>query len=156
SPDSMRQAYSGWQRVGARSVDYLDATSREEADSDRFSRPLREATGVWLAGGGQGRLADMYVGTKTEKLVKKVLGRGGVVGGTSAGASAMSHTMIRYGSPTSAKLDRGLGLAENAIIDQHFLVRKREPRLLGALAENPSLIGLGVDEGTAAVVQGNV
>lgn len=150
-----KRVYSDWYDEEVQSVDFLDAPSRKEADDDEFVSPLKHATGVWLSGGMQGRLADIYAGTQTEKLIKRVLKRGGVVGGTSAGASIMSRVMIRYGSSSWAKMDRGLGLVENAIIDQHFLVRGREKRLFKALEENPALIGLGVDEGTAVVIQGN-
>jgi cyanophycinase len=93
-------------------------------------------------------------GTKTEKAVREALDRGGVVGGTSAGAAAMSRLMIRYGG-TSAVLGSGFGLLDKAVVDQHFAQRGRYGRLLGVLDDHPELMGIGVDERTAAIVQGN-
>ncbi len=84
----------------------------------------------------------------------KVLERGGVVGGTSAGAAIMSRMMIRYGSP-KAVVGAGFNLLARAVVDQHFIRRHRQERLLGVLAEHPELVGLGIDEGAALVVQGD-
>ena len=83
-----------------------------------------------------------------------VLERGGIIGGTSAGAAIMSRMMIRYGSP-KAVVDAGFNLLNLAVVDQHFLRRNRQERLLGVLNEHPEMIGLGVDEGTALVVEGD-
>lgn len=150
-----KRAYGGWYDEDVKSVKFLDAKSREEADTDDFIQPLQRATGVWISGGMQGRLSDTYANTKVELAIKEVLNRGGVVGGTSAGAASMSRVMIRYGTPSNAHLGQGLGLLQNAIVDQHFLARKRLPRLIGALSQYPSLVGIGVDEGTAVIVRQN-
>jgi len=152
--EHVERRYSGWTRMGADSVAFLDAKSREEADSPRFIRPLEKATAVWLSGGSQSRLMRLCGGTKTEQAVRDVLNRGGVVGGYSAGAAAMSQLMIRYGA-TDAVLGEGIGLLNNAVVDQHFSQRGRYGRLLGVLEQNPGIVGIGVDEGTAAVVQRN-
>jgi cyanophycinase len=151
SPSAARRRYSGWQQVGAARVDYLDTDSRDEADSSEFARPLASATGVWLCGGYQGRLESIYGGTRTERAIRQVVERGGVVGGTSAGAAIMSQVMIRYGR-SQARLGNGFSLLTGAVVDQHFSQRSRQARLLGVLKERPELVGLGVDEGTAAVV----
>lgn len=153
SPEAIRFRYNGWLSYDVASFTFLDAPSREEADTEQFAAPLEQATGVWIGGGSQGRLASLYAGTKVEKALKKVLERGGVIGGTSAGASVMSSTMIRYGSSTEAVTDTGLCLIEHAVVDQHFAERSRLERLLGVLEEHRSQIGLGIDEGTAVVVQ---
>lgn len=156
STAAMRSRYSGWRTYRTASLDYLDAKTRAEAETDQFLAPLRKATGVWLAGGAQSRLARLYGGTKAETAIIEVLQRGGAVGGTSAGAAIMSQRMIR-GVPATRQVvvDRGFALLTAAIVDQHFTQRNRHTRLLNVLAEHPGTIGLGVDEGTALVVKGN-
>lgn len=153
--EHVQHRFAGWRSMGAESLMFLDAKSREEADSSKFIQPLTRATSVWIAGGSQSRLMSLCAGTKTEQAVRDVLNRGGVVGGTSAGAAAMSQLMIRYGC-TSAVLGQGIGLLSGAVVDQHFSQRGRYGRLLGVLDEHPGLLGIGVDERTAAVVQGNM
>jgi cyanophycinase len=153
SREDMEGRFAHWRTMPVSSVEFLDTESREEANEDAFIEPLREATGVWIAGGSQGRLADIYRGTKVEQALLGVLERGGIVGGTSAGAAIMSKMMIRYGSP-KAVVDAGFNLLNQAVVDQHFLRRNRQERLLGVLSEHPEMIGLGVDEGTALVVDG--
>src|SRR5262249_35163764 len=102
----------------------LHTRSREIADDPKFSEPLATATGVWFIGGHQQRVTDVYLGTRAEKGFKSVLKRGGVVGGTSAGAAIMSPVMILGGMPT--EIGCGFGFLPGAIVDQHFLKRKRE------------------------------
>jgi cyanophycinase len=138
-------------RVGA--VHVLHTRSRATADDPDFVRPLTEATGVWLVGGRQSRLAEVYVETAVERQLKAVLDRGGVVAGTSAGASAMTRVMIA-GGRTEPSLGRGLDLVPGAVVDQHFLRRNRTKRLFAALARHDDLIGFGIDEGTALVIHG--
>ena len=87
SLEAAKRRYSGWRDLDVESVDFLDTDSSDQADMDDFVEPLRKATGVWITGGEQGRLADIYAGTKVEKEIRGVLERGGVVGGTSAGAA---------------------------------------------------------------------
>lgn len=146
--------FGGWRKMGAESLTFLDAKSREEADSPTFIKPLARATAVWLAGGSQNRLMRMCGNTRTARAVRDVFNRGGVVGGTSAGASAMSEVMICSGT-TKAELGEGLGLLSNAVVDQHFSQRSRYGRLLEAVAQHPEEIGIGIDERTAAIIQGN-
>jgi cyanophycinase len=155
SMGAIEYRYAGWRRAEVESVEFLDTNSRVDANSPEFLRPLTKATGVWIAGGVQGRLADLFAGTRLEDEIKDVVRRGGVVGGTSAGASIMSRVMIRTGSSSAAKIDRGLGLLSRAVIDQHFTQRRRLERLLGVIQENPEQIGLGIDENTALIVEGN-
>jgi cyanophycinase len=155
SAESLRIRFNGWRQYPLNSFDFLHAVSREEVDAKDFSQPLEEATGVWFSGGAQGRLADLYKGTRVEELLLKVLERGGVIGGTSAGAAIMSQTMIRHGTSREAVLDAGFSLLSSAVVDQHFTERARHTRLLGALRENPEKIGLGVDEQTALIIRAN-
>jgi len=155
SRESIREYFDVWQPYPVASMDYLDAATREEADSADFVLPLAHATGVWIPGGCQGRLADLYGGTQVEAAIREVLKRGGVVGGTSAGAAILSAIMIREGTACGAVTATGFGLLERAVVDQHFRQRGRHTRLLGVLEEHPGLLGLGVDEDTAVVVQRN-
>ncbi len=155
SLQSLQFRFNGWLGYTTASFDFLHASTREQADSDEFAKPLEEATGVWFSGGAQGRLADLYRGTKVELLLQKVLERGGVIGGTSAGAAIMSQTMIRHGSARDAVLDEGFNFLSSAVVDQHFTERGRHTRLLGVLNQNPNKIGLGVDENTCLVIRAN-
>jgi cyanophycinase len=152
SMSRIRSAFGGWREYDVESFDFLHTDSRDQADTAAFARVLETATGVWIAGGAQGRLTRRYGQTRVEELLRKVLERGGVVGGTSAGASVMSELMISEGSKYEAVLDRGLGLSSKLVIDQHFSERGRFPRLLGVLEENLGHIGLGIDEDTAVIL----
>jgi cyanophycinase len=137
---------------GGASVRILHTLSRDQANDPNFVRPITAASGVWLGGGKQSRLADTYADTLVETELKAVLERGGVVGGNSAGAAAMTSVMISHGWK-KAELSRGLDLLPGAVIDQHFLKRNRVNRLMGVMAGHHDLIGLGIDERTAVVVR---
>jgi cyanophycinase len=143
-----------WRKYSPVSLTFLHTRLREEADSEAFVRPIAEATAVWFGGGDQTKLVAPYRGTAVEREFKALLKRGGVIGGTSAGAAVMSDVMIEGGNPTAA-VGRGFGFVTNAVCDQHFLRRSRVNRLLGVLAERPHLIGIGIDEGTAFVLEGD-
>jgi len=137
----------------AATVAVLHTRDRAVADSPEFCEPLQTATGVWFEGGQQSRIAEAYVGTAFERALHEVLARGGVVGGTSAGAAVMSRTMITGGNPV-AEVGQGFDLLPGAVIDQHFTERDRQPRLQGVLKDRPGLVGYGIDEGTALVAGG--
>lgn len=132
---------------------FLHTRERDVADSEAFCLPLTTATAVWFIGGHQSRLTEAYLDTRFERELWKVLERGGVIGGTSAGAAIMSQVMIKGGNP-EPELDRGFGFLPGTVVDQHFLKRHRQDRLLNALSCFPELVGLGIDEGTTLVVQG--
>lgn len=153
--EALTYRFNGWLQYPVQSFDFLHASTREDADSEEFARPLATATGVWISGGAQGRLADLYKGTRVEQQLQRVLERGGVVGGTSAGAAIMSETMIRHGTSRDAVTDGGFGLLMSAVVDQHFTERARHTRLLGVLGQNPQKVGLGVDEQTALIIRAN-
>jgi cyanophycinase len=149
-PGAAARSFAFWNTSEVKSVRILDAVDRRQADDPRFYRQLRDATGVWISGGDQCRLADLYGGTGVERELAQVLRRGGVVGGTSAGASIASAVMMA-GTEQAGK---GFGLFAQAIIDQHFSNRGRLPRLLSLLRHHPDLFGIGIDEETAVVIRG--
>ena len=143
---------SEWKSWPFRQVKVLQAKTRDEAEDPDFANPLTKADAVWLSGGEQSWLANLYAETPVETQLQALLDRGGIIGGTSAGASIMTRVMIEEGR-NKAKLNRGLDLLKDSVVDQHFFHRNRPQRLMGAVKEQPNLIGFGVDEGTALVVQ---
>jgi cyanophycinase len=149
-PDAPAQSLAFWQSAPVQSVRVLHTACRDEADDPHFSALLRDATGVWLSGGDQTRLTAIYGGTAVERELGNLLRRGGVVGGTSAGASVVSAVMMAGPGPAG----RGFGLLPDTIVDQHFSNRGRLPRLLALLRRHPGQVGLGIDEQTAVVIRG--
>jgi cyanophycinase len=137
-----------------KSLYFLHTRKEAQANDPAFIKPLTEASAVWFTGGDQSLLTSAYKGTAVEREVKKLLARGGVVGGTSAGAAVMSGVMIKYGNPAPV-LGAGFGLLDGVVVDQHFQERKRLKRLQAALEKHPDLVGLGIDEQTGIVVQGH-
>jgi cyanophycinase len=150
-PDTS-SSYLYWSSQKVASVEFLHTRNRQQADDPAFAKPLTEATGVWLGGGDQSRLTAVYQNTNFLRELHKVLDRGGVIGGTSAGASVMSAMMITGGTKT-ATLDTGFGLVPGMVIDQHFTNRNRMGRLMSVLAQHPEMVGVGIDEQTAMVLQ---
>lgn len=150
---SHEQILAPWKKLGARSVTILHTRDRARANLDEFVAPLTEATAVWFSGGLQSRIADAYLGTRVEQELQNLRSRGGVLGGTSAGAAIQSRTMIAGGNPIP-RITQGFDLLPGAIIDQHFQARRRQPRLARAVADHPHLFGVGIDESTALVVKG--
>jgi cyanophycinase len=146
-----REVAEIWKSREPASITILHTRVHEEANNPAFVEPIRHATGVWITGGRQSQIAAAYSGTFVERELCALLERGGVVGGTSAGAACQSRVMIVRGRIHETP---GLGLIPGAIVDQHFLERERKPRLLEALSQHTNLIGLGIDEGTALIVKG--
>jgi cyanophycinase len=142
-----------WRALKPASVQLLHTRDRKVADDPDFVKPLTEATGVWFSGGDQSRLTAAYKGTRMERELDKLHARGGVIGGTSAGAAVLSDPMITGGT-TTASTGPGFGLLPGFIIDQHFLARNRQQRLAGVVTAHPEFVGLGIDEGTAVIVRG--
>jgi cyanophycinase len=140
-----------WMTKGAASVQCLHTRSRDVANSAEFVQPLTEATGVWFGGGLQTSVTQAYLGTEVERQLSALLARGGVIGGTSAGAAVMTQVMISRGR-TTAEVEKGFDFLPGAVVDQHFLRRNRLSRLLSVLSDHPDLVGLGIDERTALVV----
>ena len=145
--------------------------TRDEAMRPETVRALDSATGIWFPGGDQVRIMAVLDGTPTAAAIRARYAAGAVIGGTSAGAAVMSTPMITGDerAPGGARRDTtqsfitiaredvvlssGLGLVDGAIIDQHFLRRKRENRLISVVLEHPSQIAIGIDESTALVVE---
>ncbi len=152
--EAARQAYDGWLGPVA-SLEAIDTESLTADQAREFEQVLDRATGVWMGGGSQNRLMRLYGQTRVEAALRRVLERGGVIGGSSAGAAVMSRVMICSGWTESPAIGPGFGLLAGAVVDQHFSQRNREPRLLGVLRQHPDLVGLGVDERTALIVTGN-
>ena len=144
--------------AGATNVTVLHAPARERADEASFVEPIHRAAGVWLPGGRQWRLADAYLGTRTERELHALLDRGGVIGGTSAGASIQASYLVR-GAPEGNTIvmapghEQGFGFLRNAAVDQHLSARGRHGDLPLVLAKHSELLGIGLDESTAIVVQ---
>ncbi len=145
---------------GVSHVTVLHARDRAEADTEAFVAPLKTARAVWFGGGRQWRLVDAYMGTRTQREIENVLARGGVVGGSSAGATIQGSYLVRgarEGNETmmARGYEEGFGYLRGVAIDQHLLVRGRQEDLVGVIEAKPGLLGLGLDEPTAIVVKGD-
>lgn len=150
-------------------VTVVHTHDRHMADSAAFVQPIREADAVWFTGGRQWRIADAYLGTRTEREFQRVLDRGGVIGGSSAGASIQGSFLVRGDTSGSEILigdhQRGLGYIKHSAVDQHVIPRKRQKGLIEVLTDpdgkmdptidRKSLLGIGIDEGTSIVVRKN-
>lgn len=146
-------------KIGASNVTVLHTTDRNVANSDSFVRPLEHAMAVWFCGGRQWRIIDAYKNTLTEKMLWKVLERGGVIGGTSAGATVQGSFLAR-GDTKNNQIMRGdhqggFGFLKNVAVDQHVMARNRQFDMFDILRHHPGLLGIGLDEATAIVVQGD-
>lgn len=146
--------------LGATNLKVMHLKDRAAADEPASTKVIDEATGIWFTGGRQWRLADRYLGTGIETAIHRLMARGGVVGGSSAGASFCTEFLVR-GNPLQARTpyaegyDRGLGLLPGAAIDQHIRQRNRLPDLLLLKRKFPQLLIIGLDEATAAIVTGD-
>lgn len=147
--------------LGAKDVVSVRPETRADADDPAYVGPLRTATGIFMTGGNQLKLSGVVAGTAFGDAIRAAYERGAAVGGTSAGASILAQHMIAFGRPGSTPRQRmgqlaaGLGLIERAIVDQHFAQRNRYGRLLSLVAQSPALLGIGIDEDTAAIVDGD-
>jgi cyanophycinase len=152
----------GWKNAGAKNVYVLFTKDRKIADSDSFVAVIKKAGGVWFEGGRQYHLMEDYGGTKTEKAFREVLERGGVIGGSSAGASILGDFLVR-GAPSQNNrimdypgYEKGFAYLRNVGIDQHVVARERLPDLADSImTKYPKLLGISEDEGTAWVVKGD-
>lgn len=146
-------------RADARNITVLHTRDAAEADTAAFAAPLKAARGVWFVGGRQWRIADSYLGTLTEREFRAVLERGGVIGGSSAGATIQGSYLARGDSNANTIMmgdhEQGFAYIKNVAIDQHLLVRNRQFDLLEIIEARPELLGLGLDEDTAIVVNGD-
>lgn len=144
--------------LGAGKVEFLPIARRADCDNPQFAEMIDRATGIFMTGGNQLRLSTIIGGTLVAQKIRRRNAAGVPVAGTSAGASIMSEHMVAGGPSNSApaegniSLAPGMGLTNAVIIDQHFTQRNRLGRLLTASSYNPFLIGLGIDEDTAAFI----
>lgn len=150
------------EKAGAKQVHLLHTKDRRKAnDDEQFLAPLKTARGIWFGGGRQWNLVDSYQNTTAHKLMHDVLSRGGVIGGSSAGASIQGDYMPR-GDPLgnfniiAEGYERGLGFLTGVAIDQHFAQRNRFADMTALVRTWPQLLGIGIDEGTALIVRRNV
>ena len=168
-PETGAESVAEWQKHGAAA--WSENLTREEAMRPETVRGLDSATGIWFPGGDQVRIMAVLDGTPTATAIRARYAAGAVVGGTSAGAAVMSTPMLTGDerAPGGARRDttqsfitiaredvvvtNGLGLANGAIIDQHFLRRKRHNRLISVVLEHPDLLAIGIDESTALIVE---
>jgi cyanophycinase len=150
------------ENFGVGAVMVLQSLDRATSDSDRFVQPLRSATGVWILGGFPERLVNSYLGTRTERAIRELLDRGGVVGGESAGAMIQGSWLdtTEDGFPPDAYAliqtygRGGFGLLTRAAVFPHFDKRGSEAAARFS-AEYPDQLGIGIDEETALVVKGD-
>jgi cyanophycinase len=153
--DAYREAFRA---LGVTDVSAPRPRTRAEAADLELVAQLSEATGIFMTGGNQSTLSGVVTGTPFGAAIKAAHGRGAVVGGTSAGASVQSEHMVAFGPPGTtpkmrmAQMSAGLGLLPGLVIDQHFDQRNRYGRLLTLVSHAPHLLGMGVDEDTAAVI----
>ena len=144
--------------LGAAEVHPIHTVTRAQANDPVSARIVHDSTGIFLTGGNQLRLSSTIGGTALAQQIVRRHREGAVIAGTSAGASAMSTHMVAFGASGATPKQRmvqmaaGLGLLPGVIVDQHFEARNRLGRLLAIIAQNPSLLGIGVDEDTAGVV----
>ena len=160
--DDTGERYVGlFRELGAGDARSLEFKVREDADNAEWLAYLRDATGVFLTGGNQLRISTILGGTDVARAIRTINARGVPVGGTSAGAAILSEHMIAFGKSGATpragmvSLAPGFGLTNRVVIDQHFRQRDRIGRLLAALAYNPFAVGIGLDEDTAAFIDGD-
>lgn len=158
-PEVVEVYHAAFTALGAAEVSAVRPETRTEAADAGLVARIDAATGVFMTGGNQLKLASVITGTPVGDAIVRAYHRGAVVGGTSAGASILSDHMIAFGVGGATPKQRmsqqaaGLGLLTGTIVDQHFDQRNRYGRLLSLIAQSPSLLGIGVDEDTAAVVR---
>ncbi len=151
--DAYRKLFSS---MGVKNIKHLDVDHRKESLKDHSLDVLADATAVFFTGGDQLKITTRLGGAALAERIEEIYMRGGIVAGTSAGATALGEMML-VGIPGGGinkvgdvlHMTTGLGLAKNMIIDQHFSERGRIRRLLGAVAQNPRMLGIGIDEDTA-------
>lgn len=159
-PDEVVSVYSTvFSRLGVQEIGAVNPPSRSASSDPDLVDRIDQATGVFLSGGNQLRLSQLIVGTPMGEALLRAYQRGAVIAGTSAGASIMSQFMISMGEEgvtprqRSSQLTVGLGLLTGVIVDQHFDQRARYGRLMSLVAGSPSLLGIGIDEDTAAEIR---
>lgn len=159
SADDLERFKNGFTDRGFNNVTVLHTRDRDEANSPEFYKALETAKGVWFSGGRQWRHADSYLGTNTQKAFFDLLDRGGVIAGSSAGATIQGSYLARGDTRANIIMmgdhEEGLGFISNVAIDQHLFARNRQFDLFEILDNRPELLGIGLDENTGIIVQGD-
>ncbi len=158
-PEEVAAEYrSVFRDLGVRALDVLDIRSRDDAHDEAAVAKVRDASVVYFTGGDQLRITSQLGDSPVFQCLNEIYRRGATIAGTSAGAAAMSETMLVSGAGdesveiSALGMAPGLGFISGVVVDSHFAERGRFGRLLGAVAQNPKNIGLGIDEDTAIVV----
>jgi cyanophycinase len=146
-------------KKGFKQVTVLHTRERNVANSKAFVKPLKDAAGIWFSGGRQWRHADSYLDTRTHKEFFKLLERGGVIAGSSAGATIQGSYLARGDTRKNTIMmgdhEEGLGFITNVAIDQHLFARNRQFDMFEILENRPELLGIGLDEDTGIIVEGD-
>jgi cyanophycinase len=153
---------ASWKKRGLSHVRMLHTHDPGVADTEEFVKPLKDADAVWFEGGRQWHIVDSYAKTLTYKEFHKVLERGGVIGGSSAGATIQGDYLVR-GAIAGPQImmtpekehEHGFGFLRKTAIDQHINTRQRWDDLIPVIKKHPDLLGIGLSEGTAIVVKGD-
>jgi cyanophycinase len=151
-----------WRKRGVQNVSMLHTHDRAVADTDEFVADLQQATGVWFNGGRQWNIVDSYAGTRTYDEFHNVVRRGGVIGGSSAGATIQGEYLVRGDTRGSEIVmtdqenhQLGFEFLRKSAIDQHVNTRVRWDDIVPVVEQQPHLLGIGLSEGTAIVVTGD-
>jgi cyanophycinase len=159
NPEFYLQQQNRFESYGFQNFTFRHTRNRDTANMDSFTKSISEAGGVWFLGGRQWRLVDAYAGTKTLDEFNKLLERGGVIGGSSAGASIQADFLVRGDTKTNTVMmgdhQEGFGFLKNVAIDQHLLAMNRQFDIFEILDAHPVLLGIGLDENTAIIVSEN-
>lgn len=150
-----------FKRLGVADVKVVDVSSREDTEAKKAMSAIEEATALFFTGGDQLHITALLGGTEMDRVIKQRVGKGLVLGGTSAGAAMMSNSMMLGGESETnprfgcVEIGPGMDFLMGTLIDTHFSQRGRHGRLLAATAHYPQDLGLGIDEDTAIIVAGN-
>ncbi len=156
------QVLASWKKRGVTNVVMLHTHDPKVADTEEFAKILRDANGVWFDGGRQWNIVDSYANTLTFREFHKVLERGGVIGGSSAGATIQGDYLVR-GAIAGSEIvmtpepehEHGFAFLRKVAIDQHINTRNRWDDIIPVIKKYPNLLGIGLSEGTAIVVTGD-
>jgi cyanophycinase len=168
NPDGSIQVYdparvlASWKKIGLTNVHMLHTHDPKVANTEEFASVLRDANGVWFNGGRQWNIVDSYANTLTLQEFRKVLDRGGVIGGSSAGATIQGDYLVR-GAIAGSEIvmtpepehEHGFAFLRRSAIDQHINTRNRWDDIIPVIKKYPNLLGIGLSEGTAIVVEGD-
>jgi cyanophycinase len=162
-PDEMWKSYqNACREMDFNDIEHVQVLQRQDAFDSKNIKLIARCQGVFFTGGDQLKITTKIGGTPVGQIIQEIHEDGGLLAGTSAGASVMGETMLIAGEGGEShkvggalSMAPGLGFVHDMIIDQHFAQRGRMGRLLGAVAQNPKLLGMGIDEDTAVVIEGD-